>query len=126
MLEAARRIAGRRKLVLLISDFLIPKTQIEEIFAALSAHDIVPIHLMDSTHITRLPPWGLMALRDAETGRRRLVVMRPSLKRAWQRAADTRRADLRSIAMRYGRAPFEITDAIDWDRLGSYLAGGGA
>lgn len=123
-LDAAGLIGGRRKLVFLISDFYIPRAQTEAIFAALAHHDIVPIVLTDSLEIEKLPRWGIMSLTDLEVGRRRLVVMRPSLREAWLRRSGRRRAELKSIAARFGRAPFEIRDRIDWDRLGAHLVGG--
>jgi hypothetical protein len=51
--------------------------------------------------------------------------MRPSLKAEWQRRIEARRSFFRSLVSRYGREPFEITDAIRWDRLGAHLAMGG-
>jgi uncharacterized protein (DUF58 family) len=124
-LQAASLIAGRRKLVLLISDFYMERAQTEAIFLALSGHDIVPIVLCDSLEIEQLPRWGLLSLTDLEIGRRRLVVMRPSLREAWLRRSERRRAELKSIAARYGREPFEIHDRIDWDHLAGFLMGGG-
>jgi hypothetical protein len=124
--EAAALIAGRRKLVFLISDFYMTREEAEATFSALSRHDIVPIILSDTLEVDELPRWGLLSLTDLEFGRRRLVVMRPSLREAWQRRSEGRRAELRAIAARYGREPFEVRDRIDWDRLGAHLIGGGA
>ncbi len=122
--DAAGMIAGKRKLVFLVSDFQIPRAETEAIFAALAHHDIVPIVLSDSLEIEKLPRWGILSLTDLEVSRRRLVVMRPSLWEAWQRRSGRRRAALKSIAARFGRAPFEIRDRIDWDKLGAHLVGG--
>lgn len=121
---AARLIGSRRQLVLLVSDFHMSEAELVATFDALSAHDVVPIALMDSGEVEALPSWGLMSLCDLETGTKRLVVMRPSLKEAWRRRAAESRARLRSAASRYGREPFEVVDKIDWDRLGAYLIGG--
>lgn len=125
-LEAAALIAGRRKLVFLISDFYMARQETQAIFSALSHHDIVPIILSDTLEVERLPRWGLLSLADLEFGRRRLVVMRPSLRAAWRRRSEARRAELNAIAMRYGREPFEVRDHIDWDRLSGYLMSGSA
>jgi uncharacterized protein (DUF58 family) len=124
--EAAALLGGRRKLVFLISDFHIAREEAEAVFSALSHHDIAPINLSDSFEVERLPRWGLLSLADLEFGRRRLVVMRPSLRAAWRRRSEARRAELNAIAMRYGREPFEVRDRIDWDRLGGYLTSGSA
>jgi len=125
-MEAASLLAGKRKLVFLISDFHMAADACERIFSALSQHDIVPIILTDTLEVEELPRWGLLSLADLEFGRRRLVVMRPSLREAWQRRSEGRRAELNSVAARYGREPFEVRNRIDWDRLGGYLISGGA
>ena len=126
LIDAALLIAGRRKLVFLVSDFYMPNADIEAVFSALSHHDIVPIILSDSVEMEKLPRWGILSLADLEVGRRRLVVMRPRLREAWQRRSGRRRAELNAIAARFGRQPFEIRDRIDWDQLGAHLVGGHA
>jgi uncharacterized protein (DUF58 family) len=126
LIDAAALIGGRRKLVFVISDFYMPRSDMEDIFAALAHHDIVPILLSDSLEIQKLPRWGILSLTDLEVGRRRLVVMRPRLRDAWHWRSRRRRAELRAIAARFGRQPFEIQDTIDWDKFGTYLVGDAA
>jgi uncharacterized protein (DUF58 family) len=123
LVDAAGYLAGRRKLVFVISDFYLPLSLIEALFEALSQHDVVPIVLKDARELRDLPRYGLVSLADLETGRRRLYAMRPSLREEWMRRDAERTRALRSIAMRYGRPPFEILAPIDWDRLGAYLLG---
>lgn len=124
LVEAATRVGRRRNLVVVVSDFLLLEKQLEALFDALTGHDVVPIRISDSREGARLPSWGLLELTDLETGRRRLVAMRPKLKVEWQRRSEARRSFFRQLAARYGREPFEITDAIPWDRLGAHLAAG--
>lgn len=124
LVEAARRIGQRRNLVVVVSDFLLPDAELEELFETLIGHDVVPIRIADSRESAALPSWGLLELADLETGRRRLVAMRPALKAEWQRRIEARRSFFRTLAARYGREPFEITDSIPWDRLGAHLAAG--
>jgi uncharacterized protein (DUF58 family) len=124
LVQAAQRLAGRRKLVFLISDFNWPQPVVESVFAAFSTHDVVPILLRDRREVDDLPSWGLLSLADLETGRRRVVAMRPSLKAAWKRQEQERLDNLNLVAGRYGRLPFFITDKIDWDRLSAYLMTG--
>jgi uncharacterized protein (DUF58 family) len=124
LVEAALRVGRKRNLVVIVSDFLLPEDQLEALFEALNGHDVVPIRIVDSRESARLPSWGLLELADLETGRRRLVAMRPALKAEWQRRIEARRSFFRSLAARYGREPFEITDSIPWDRLGAHLAAG--
>lgn len=124
LVEAAGKIGRKRSLVVIVSDFLLSEVQLEALFAALSGHDVIPIRVADTRESAALPSWGLFELADLETGRRRLVVMRPALKAEWQRRIEARRAFFRSLAARHGREPFEITDRIAWDRLGAHLAAG--
>lgn len=124
LVEAARRIGTRRCLVFLVSDFLMPASQTRRIFDALNPHDVIPVCLHDSAEMEALPEWGLVELADLESGRRRLVFLRPSLKAAWRKQTDEHRSTFRKIARSYGREPFEITDAVDWDRLGAHLVSG--
>jgi uncharacterized protein (DUF58 family) len=123
LLEAASYLAGRRKLVFVLSDFLWPQAQIEDVFEALSQHDVVPILLRDERESENLPRYGLVTLQDLETGQHRLVLMRPSLRAAWQAKAKQRRQMLEAVATRSGRAPFTIVGNIDWERVGAYLMG---
>lgn len=124
LIEAAQRIGRRRHLVIVVSDFLLPEDQLEALFEALAGQDLIPIRIADSRESAKLPAWGLAELADLETGRRRLVAMRPALRAEWQRRFEARRSLFRSLAARYGREPFEITDSIPWDRLGAHLAAG--
>lgn len=124
VVEAAALLAGPRKLVFLISDFLWSDDDVERAFAALAAHDVVPIEIDDSRQIDRLPDWGLLRLYDLETNARRLIAMRPSLKAEWRRRRDKRRAALHGRCAEAGRDAFEVTDSIDWDRLSAYLMHG--
>lgn len=124
LIDAAMLAGARRGLVFLVSDFLMPDAELTALFEQLSRHDVIPVALYDSAEIDALPDWGLLELADLETGRRRLVVLRPSLKVAWRNKIETRRAAFRNIARRFGREPFEVTDAIDWERFGAHLMGG--
>ncbi len=121
LVEAARRIAGRRKLVLLMSDFHMAQDELRAVFAALAAHDTVPIQLIDSAEVASLPRWGLLPLADMETGRRQLVLLRPSLKAAWERARADHDDRLVALAAQYARRPLKIVDRLDWERLGAHL-----
>lgn len=124
LVAAAERLGTRRGLVICVSDFLMPAAQLHSLFRALAGHDVIPIALYDTAEIEALPEWGLLELHDLETGRRRMVALRPSLKAAWRRDIEARREAFRAIARQYGRQPFEITDVIDWHRLGAHLLQG--
>ncbi len=121
---AADRLPRRRSLVVLISDFLFPLPRLEALLDRLGTHDVAPVVLHDPTGTENLPRWGLMELRDLETGQPRLVLLRPSLRAAWQRAAVERRAALDRLLRRTARGPLHITGAFDGDQLAEYLLHG--
>lgn len=119
--EAAMAVSGTRKLVFLVSDFLWSAEDARVAGEALAFHDVVPIEIDDSLQLDKLPEWGLLNLRDLETGRRRLVAMRPSLKAKWQDTRKEQRESIRQVFDTTARAMFTIRDRIDWMRLTSYL-----
>lgn len=112
VLEAAAVLGAARKLVFLISDFRWPEPLIERAFDALSAHDVAPLVLTDSVEAAP-PEWGVLALRDSESGRRGILLMRPALRRRWIEAEQARRRALSRISSRGGRAPIFIEDNFD-------------
>lgn len=122
LIEAANYLAGRRKLVFVLSDFYLPLLTITRLFEALSQHDVVPIVLKDRREVD-LPRCGLVSLADLETGGQRLFAMRPALREKWRRDAAEHLRALNALAARYGRGAFEVLGPIDWDRLSAYLMG---
>lgn len=121
LMDAARFVAGRRKLVFLVSDFRIPLTLVEAALMALGRHDIAPILVGDSSEDDDLPSWGLVELDDLESGRRRKILMRPSLREKWREEARARRTQLRRLLSRYGRPPILLADRFDVDEISRRL-----
>lgn len=119
--EAGAAIAGARKLVFIISDFLWPDETARAAAEALAFHDIVPIQLRDSQELDDLPRWGLLNLRDLETGRHRLIAMRPSLKEKWLTLRNDQRERITRVLDANSREMFTVRDSIDWMRLTAYL-----
>lgn len=119
--KVAERLGANRKLIFLVSDFHLPMHEIEARLAELGSHDIVPIILRCSNETLDLPAWGLVELRDLESGHMRLTLMRPRLREALLRRAREREQRLEQLCQRYGRKPFWITDRLDADRLSEHL-----
>jgi hypothetical protein len=119
--DAAAYLAGRRKLVFLVSDFRMPLTKIEAVLRSLARHDVVPILVSDSAEEAALPSLGLIDVQDLETGRQRVVLMRPTLRRQWLTQAAAWRQSLDQLFLRYGRPPFELVDRFDADQLSMHL-----
>ncbi|MBB2974067.1 DUF58 domain-containing protein [Mesorhizobium sp. RMAD-H1] len=121
--ETAGWLPARRSLVFLISDFLFPVVELEGILDALWRHDIVPVLPRDSGEDEDVPAWGLVELRDLETGRRRLTVMRPALRDRWRRARQERFSQLDRLFGARGRLPVHLVDRFDPDELAESLIG---
>ncbi|MCJ2034503.1 DUF58 domain-containing protein [Methylobacterium sp. J-068] len=123
MVQAARRLVGPPKMVFLISDFRWPEALITRVFSSLSRHDLVPVVLGDAAEAEGLPEWGLLELDDLEGAGRRVVFMRPALRRRWI-ARETERAEtLRRIATAHGRPPFRLAGRFDPDAVSRHLLG---
>ncbi|QGM96727.1 DUF58 domain-containing protein [Methylocystis parvus] len=118
--DAAMRLGATRKLVLLISDFRWARRLTQSVFDSLALHDVLPVALVDSIEFDP-PRWGLLELRDPETARRRLMVMRPALRDKWIAAETKRREELIRFAAGRVRAPIFIEDQFDSRSLSSRL-----
>lgn len=118
--QAAERLGRRRCLVVVLSDFEFPELNLEALLVALAGHDVIPIRIGERLR-EDLPRYGLMALRDMESGQRRLVWLRPSLRTRWQAQVAERRQHLARVFSRHGCRPFELMGALDIGALGRYL-----
>lgn len=119
--SAAMHLPARRTLVLLISDFRLPLPLLEQTLRSLCAHDVVPLQVEDPRETDGLPRWGLLDVRDMESGRRRLLLMRPALRAAWLAAEHDRHQALAVLFARYGRRAFRLTDRWRPERLSEHL-----
>lgn len=120
-LAAARHLAGRPKIVFLVSDFRWPEGLTARVFDALALHDIVSVILADVAEDEALPAWGLLELDDLEGAGRRVVFMRPHLRRRWLEAERSRLDALRRLATAYGRPPFRLAGRFDAEALSRHL-----
>lgn len=86
-LEFLARVARRRAVAFVVSDFLAPQTSYERVLRITARrHDLVPIAVTDPLEES-LPPVGLLELEDPETGE--LVVFDTAGREAreWERQA---------------------------------------
>uniref|UniRef100_UPI0033417FA7 DUF58 domain-containing protein n=1 Tax=Castellaniella defragrans TaxID=75697 RepID=UPI0033417FA7 len=120
LIQAAGRLAGARKLVFLVSDFEFPSPLRDTLFDALSPHDVVPVVLGDDV-LDGLPDWGLIHLADLESGRRRLVWLRPGLTRRWRNAARTAARELDAACARFGWRVLRLHGRLHLDVLARHL-----
>jgi uncharacterized protein (DUF58 family) len=124
LVAAAQSIAGRRRFVLLVSDFRFPSGDLAALLNALAEHDVLPIVLDDSVEAAALPSWGLISLQDLETGGVRSVFMRPALKERFLKEDRERKNTLVKLLGQTACEPVFVRDAIDWHTLGAALLGG--
>jgi uncharacterized protein (DUF58 family) len=111
-LAAAQALGATRKLVCLISDFRWPRALLSGVIDAFSAHDAIPIAIVDSLEETP-PCWGLYELIDSESGARRIVAMRPALRRRWIEKERERKSLLAKIAAGRCRPAIFVRDIFD-------------
>jgi uncharacterized protein (DUF58 family) len=118
--DLANRLPQARCLVLLVSDFLMPDAVLEAALVSLSRHDVAAVVMGDDA-APAMPRIGLVRMRDAETGARRLVLMRPGLHRRARAAALARRDALDRVFATHGRAAFHAGHSIDIAALSQHL-----
>lgn len=123
--HAARHLGKQRALVFLVSDFHFLLDRLDRLLGSLVRHDVVPVVLWDSAEYEQLPSWGLVYVEDPETGERRRLFMRPTLREKFRMAFERRRAKLVHLCTQRGREPFFVVDRFDADALTRYFYSGG-
>ena len=115
--DRLQALPARRLLIVLISDFELTPDELRALLTAAGERPLLAIWLRDSGLEQPEPRLGLTALRDPESGRRRVMLTH----RAWARreagAAAERRAELRALFQSFGRRPIEVTDSIAAEAL---------
>ena len=119
--DAADQLGRTRSLVFLISDFHHTIEDLNVLARKLSRHDVVPVVIWDRTEFETLPDFGLVVLEDPETGERRRLFMRPTLKQAFLERFATRRRELDEVFQPLGRSPLFLTGRFSGDELTRYF-----
>jgi hypothetical protein len=125
VLAVADALPREPSLVFLVSDFHWPVALLDDALARLARHDVVPVWLAEPPLAERLPTFGLLALRDAETGAERTVWMRPALRKRWTQAQAHHEAQMRACFERHQRVPLELSGAFGADAVSDYFAARG-
>lgn len=123
LLEALHWLPRNRALVFLVSDFHFPLDMLAQLLDGLAHHGVVPVVVWDDAEARRLPGFGLVELADPETGQRRTVLMRASLRRRWIEAVAQRRGALRDCFIAHRTRPFFVDGDFDADSLTRYFLG---
>ena len=119
--QAALNLAGREGLVFLVSDFHWPLDRLGGVLDLLTRAYVVPMIVWDPAEIEPPTRDGLAALRDAETGVRRTLWMRPKLRTQWRDAVAKRRAELNGFFAARSARPFYVTGTFDGEAMSQYF-----
>jgi hypothetical protein len=126
-LEAAvQRIAGRRGLAFLVSDFHWPLGRLNAILDLLAHAYVVPVIVWDPAEIEPPAPDALAPLRDAESGARRTLWLRPKLRSRWRDAVARRRTELDGLFAARAIRPFYVVGTFDAEAMSQYFLETGA
>jgi hypothetical protein len=106
--QASAYLPAERSLLFLLTDGHFPLTYLSDLLASLQMHDVVPLVLWDPGEYRRLPAWGLLAVRDMESGASRTLVMRPALRNSIVAAYEQRRQALLGTFRAFGSEPLFI------------------
>ena len=119
--RAASTLAGRQALVFVVSDFHWPLVELPAVLDLLVHACVVPMVVWDTAEIT--PPGGgpLLAVNDAESGGRRTLWLRNSVRERWSEAVVRRRAELSKIFGMRGIQPFYVESAFDPEAMSRYF-----
>jgi len=111
------RLAGRNGLVFLVSDFHWPIEPLGAVLDLLAPACVVPIVAWDPAETEPPDARALLAVSDAETGVRRTLWMRESLRRQWQQRVAARRDALHALFDAHGLPPFHLHGRFDAEAL---------
>lgn len=110
----ALRVARRRGMVVVLSDFLDASAWERSLRALAARHEVLAIELVDRREL-ELPDVGLVMLRDPETGRTRsLDTSKAAVRDRYAEAAAAKRADIASRIRRSGAAHLQLRTDRDW------------
>jgi len=119
--EAASHLAGQQGLVFVVSDFHWPLQRLSSVLDLLAHASVVPVVVWDPAETNPPERNALAALRDAESGARRTLWVRPKLRQDWRQAVIRRRAEIDSLFASRGLQTFYIEGAFDADALSRYF-----
>lgn len=108
-------------LIFVVSDFLFPRTLLEEIFNSLGRHIVIPVMLAQRVDHDGPGSSGLARALDSETGQTRLLWLRPALRARIRQAHRAHRDRFERICRQHGLKPLLLTDAFGADDITRYF-----
>lgn len=119
--DAASRLAGQQGLVFLVSDFHWPLERLDIALDLLAHAGVVPVIVWDPAETEPPTRSALASLRDAESGARRTLWLRPRLRQEWRRSVAQRRAEIDAYFAAHAIRPFYVEGAFSADALSRYF-----
>jgi hypothetical protein len=117
----AGQFAGRQGLVFLISDFHWPLGELGPALDFFAHAYLVPMIFWDVAETEPPAHDALAVLRDAESGARRTLWLRPKLRAQWRNAVSERRRELDRLFAARGIRPFHVSGAFDGEAMSRYF-----
>lgn len=109
--RAVRQLPGQRSLVPIISDFYGDTDRVAEILEPVVVrHDVIPIVLWDKRELELPSGFGILPLRDLETGALRHVLLTRKTREAHRRNVEEQRSKIQTLFRRFGIEPFFFTE----------------
>jgi hypothetical protein len=119
--EAASHLAGQQGLVFLVSDFHWTLASLNSVLDLLAHASVVPVVVWDPAETAPPKRNALASLRDAESGARRTLWVRPKLRQDWLEGVVRRRAEINSLFASRGIRPFYMEGSFNADALSRYF-----
>lgn len=108
------RLARRRGVIVVVSDFLGTPTWAPRLRGLTRRHEVVAVDVVDPREL-RLPDVGYLTVADPETGRRRVIdTSDTSLRLRFAQAADAQRAAIAAEIRRAGADHLTVRTDADW------------
>lgn len=123
LIHAANMITSKHAIVFLASDFCCDIDVLDKALRQLSRFTVVPI-VWQHDDVNHLPSYaGWTEMRDSETGERRTLWMRPSVKKRWKQNMDNHFEQLNACFMRHRVRPLFTDGDVTGEHLTNYFLG---
>jgi uncharacterized protein (DUF58 family) len=115
------RLAGRRGLVFLVSDFHWPLGRLAAALDTLVNARVVPMVVWDRAEIEPPSVGTMLVVSDIESGKGRTLWLRRRLLQQWRDNVASRRRELAELFGKRGISPFYVEGTFDAESLSRYF-----
>ncbi|PHS26188.1 MAG: hypothetical protein COA83_03910 [Methylophaga sp.] len=116
-----RLLPDRRALIFIISDFHWSTEKLNQTFNALSGHYLIPIVVWLSAEYQDFPAWRFVQIRDAETGRSRLIFVTKKQKQQIEYTFTDRKIQLNSVFQQFNSRACWMSDHFSVQQMSEYF-----